>query len=111
MIIFFVLIFIAALWGIKYRRVDSFGVNYLSKDATNAIKGIWILFVFLRHANQYVHNSGYVYSSLGDRLFLIMDGLLLQLIVVMFLFFSGYGVYCSILRGEYYENRNYKKII
>lgn len=99
MIIFFVLISIAALWGIRYRRVDSLGINYLSKDATNAIKGIWILFVFLRHANQYVHNSGYVYSNFGDRLFLITDGLLQQLIVVMFLFFSGYGVYCSILRG------------
>lgn len=99
MIIFFVLISIAALWGIRYRRLDSFGINYLSKDATNAIKGIWILFVFLRHANQYVHNSGYVYSNFGDRLFLITDGLLQQLIVVMFLFFSGYGVFCSILRG------------
>lgn len=99
MIIFFVLISIAALWGIRYRRLDSLGINYLSKDATNAIKGIWILFVFLRHANQYVHNSGYVYSNFGDRLFLITDGLLQQLIVVMFLFFSGYGVYCSILRG------------
>lgn len=99
MIIFFVLIYIAALWGIRYRRLDSLGINYLSKDATNAIKGIWILFVFLRHANQYVYNSGYVYSNFGDRLFLITDGLLQQLIVVMFLFFSGYGVYCSILRG------------
>lgn len=99
MIFFFVLISIAALWGIRYRRLDSFGINYLSKDATNAIKGIWILFVFLRHANQYVHNSGYVYSNFGDRLFLITDGLLQQLIVVMFLFFSGYGVFCSILRG------------
>ena len=73
--------------------------NYLSKESTNAIKGIWILFVFIRHAKQYVSEAGYNYTSIGDKMFYITDGLLAQLIVVMFLFFSGYGILCSVQRG------------
>ena len=74
-------------------------ITYLSKDSTNAIKGIFILLVFIRHANQYVSQAGYEYASIGDRMFLMVDGLLAQLIVVMFLFFSGYGIMCSINHG------------
>ena len=101
MIVFFVIVAIISLLGIKRRNEDSISVNqgYLSKDSTNAIKGIFILLVFIRHANQYVRQAGYEYSSICDRLFLLTDGLLGQLIVVMFLFFSGYGIMCSINRG------------
>lgn len=105
MIIFFFLVAIFSLFGVK-RRKGEFGFpnkDYLSKDSTNAIKGIFILLVFIRHANQYVSRAGYDYSSIGDRLFLLTDGLLAQTIVVMFLFFSGYGVMCSINReGQKY---------
>lgn len=101
MIVFFLIVAIVSLFGIKRRNevLESSNQGYLSKDSTNAIKGIFILLVFIRHANQYVRQSGYDYSSILDRLFILTDGLLAQLIVVMFLFFSGYGIMCSINRG------------
>lgn len=101
MIVFFILVALFSLFGIKRSKEELVISNwgYMSKSATNAIKGIFILFVFIRHANQYVREAGYQYSSIGDRLFLLTDGLLAQLIVVMFLFFSGYGIMCSINRG------------
>lgn len=98
MIILYVLILIFALWGISYRDYQQTRAQYLSKDSTNAIKGICILLVFLRHGNQYIIDSGYDFSSIWDKAFVLTDGLLGQLIVVMFLFFSGYGVICSIKR-------------
>lgn len=105
MFIFYILIFAVSLYGIRIRQNNIYVDDYLSKDSTNAIKGIWILFVFLRHANQYVLECGYDYSKLCDRLFFLTDGLLAQLIVVMFFFFSGYGVFRSILcGGERYIN-------
>lgn len=96
MIVFYVFILILALWGVSYRNNEHGRSQYLSKNSTNAIKGICILLVFLRHGNQYIYESGYDYSTIGDKLFALTDGLLGQLIVVMFLFFSGYGVICSI---------------
>ena len=61
--------------------------NYLSKENTTAVNGIFILVVFLSHLREYVTLpqilQGFT-SSLG------------QLMVAMFLFYSGYGVMESI---------------
>ncbi|MBQ2884111.1 MAG: acyltransferase family protein [Alphaproteobacteria bacterium] len=101
MIVLFFFVAIISLLGIKRRNevLESSNQGYLSKDSTNAIKGIFILLVFIRHANQYVKQVDYDFSRILDRLFILTDGLLAQLIVVMFLFFSGYGIMCSINRG------------
>lgn len=96
MIIFYFLIVVAALIGIKYRKSQKEKDTYFSKESTNAIKGIFILMVFLRHANQYVSKSEYEYAMIWDKMFSLIDALLDQLIVVMFLFISGYGVMSSI---------------
>lgn len=67
MIIFYFLIVVAALVGIKLRKSQDERQAYFSKDSTNAIKGIFILTVFLRHANQYVDKSVYNYSLIWDK--------------------------------------------
>lgn len=108
MIILYILIIVIALWGIIVRhRVDgSHDFDYLSKNTTDSIKGIFILTVFLRHGNQYVADSGYDYSFYGDLLFSDTDLFLGQSIVVLFLFYSGYGVMMSILsKGSTYINK------
>lgn len=103
MVLFYVVILILVLFGVSLRRNDDARKEFLSKDSSNAIKGVGILLVFLRHANQYVRNGGYDYSGIGDSLFLLIDSMLDQLIVIMFLFFSGYGVFCSIKKkGDSY---------
>lgn len=105
MILFYIIIFVVALVGIKVRKTAVDREAYLSKDSTNAIKGIFIMTVFLRHANQYVNESGYDYSQIWDKLFVVINGLSGQLIVVMFLFFSGYSVMLSVKKkGNAYIN-------
>ena len=67
--------------------------KYLSKDCCNFIKGIFILWVFVRHALPYTGRS------------LFVDNWMAQLIVAMFLFYSGFGVTESIKnKGEAYLN-------
>ena len=103
MITLYIIVFIIALWRIKTRRNEQERLQYMSKDSTDAIKGIFILLVFFRHANEYVKQSGFEYSSIANNLFSMTDSFLSQLMVVMFLFFSGYGIVYSIInKGDKY---------
>lgn len=89
------IILLLLLYGIQFGRNRAFG-SHLSKERTNSVKGFFILIVFLSHIKQYILNAGYEYHTWGDmafRKFMIFTG---QLMVVMFLFYSGYGVMESI---------------
>ena len=82
---------------------NGFHDGYLSKEQSNCIKGFFIVVVFCRHIAPYLADSGYDFSMLGDNLFRWIDGRIGQLLVVMFLFYSGYGVMESIKnKGETY---------
>lgn len=70
--------------------------NYISKTQTNAINGVFVLLVFIRHFSQYIE------FDLLNTLFPIVDGALGQFVVVPFLFYSGYGIMYSILTKEEY---------
>lgn len=79
----------------QFGRSKAFN-GYISKERTNSIKGIFILLVFFRHIDPYIKKEGYSYDSVGDAAFSFILSSLGQLIVVMFLFYSGYGVMESI---------------
>ena len=81
------LILIILLYRMKI-NFNSFNDDYLSKEATLPIKGLFVLLVFLRHFKNYINPS----NNLLDNLFYSIDGKLGQLIVVMFLFYSGFGI-------------------
>lgn len=53
------------------------------------VNGVFVMLVFLRHFKEYIVCGYY------DRIFWIVDGLLDQLIVTTFLFYSGYGIFLS----------------
>ena len=102
MILFYIAIFFTIILGLKYNEYG-YNKDYMSFDTTNAIKGIFILFVFIKHATPYVSNSGYLYAGLGDEWFKIVNSYVGQWIVAMFLFYSGYGIMESIKKkGERY---------
>lgn len=69
----------------------SFNRNYLSKENTQSIKGIFMLLIFSSHYAQYVRFDG-----IYDSAFRSFQSFLGQAIVTMFLFYSGYGVFESI---------------
>lgn len=89
-------------------RVHSDGIysQYISKQQCNCIKGFFIVVVFCRHIAPYLEKAGYDFSILGDSIFRSIDSSIGQLLVVMFLFYSGYGVSESIkFKGaEYVRN-------
>lgn len=95
MVIFYIIILVLALWKLTY-KINGFYDDYLNKEQCNAIKGIFILTVFVRHCIPYLIRSGYESSSWLFELYNVINGFLGQLIVVMFLFYSGYGVMESI---------------
>ncbi len=96
MCLFYLLIFLTMMLGLKF-NTKGFHADYIDKPQCNAIKGIFILVVFLRHIfYPYLHEAGGAFNATCDRLFLLIDKQVGQLLVVMFLFYSGYGVMESI---------------
>jgi len=95
MILFLVLILLCCLFRIKWSD-DCYFDDFLDRKQTDAIKGVFILFVFMRHILQYIKKSGFEFVSFDDKFFGLVDAVAGQLIVVMFLFYSGYGVMESI---------------
>lgn len=70
-----------------------FMTDYISKEKTTAVKGIFVVLVVFRHFSGYVHLDG-----IWDKPFLAVDSHLHQAIVAMFLFYSGYGMITSIMK-------------
>lgn len=79
-------------------HIKSINTNYASKENTLVIKGFFVLCVFLSHIRTYV-----TFQNFGDSLVIRGLDLLGQLMVTLFLFYSGYGVFESIKnKGEKY---------
>ena len=96
MIIFFC-VFCLIVFASTRLYIGGIDENYLSKDYTMAIKGIFIVFVFMSHIKGYADFSGR-----GDWIPLSVISYLGQLMVTMFLFYSGYGILESVKRKDNY---------
>lgn len=107
MLILYVLLFILLLCACIKPVIKSENAGYMSKDSTNVIKGMFILFVLIRHFSEYI--------EITDRFDIYaknIDSFLGQLIVVMFLFYSGYGVMESFRnKGQAYVKKMPRKRI
>ena len=107
LILYLLFVFVLLLWGIKFHRED----DYLSKEQCNSIKGFFILMICLTHSMQYIRESGYSFSGL-DVFTTTVTNYIGQLVVVMFLFYSGYGVAVSIgSKGDAYIKQMPKRRI
>ena len=53
MIFLFLTVFIPLLWGARFTG-KHFNDDYLSKDTTNVVKGLFIAFVFMSHIQGYI---------------------------------------------------------
>lgn len=87
------LFFIAVLWGV---RPMGYNPDYIGRESTTAIKGIFAIIIIFNHANQYLLPpiNKLTISNISDYR-IIYDtvlGFLGQLMVVMFLVYSGYGI-------------------
>ena len=91
---------------ILYRtRIVAFNGAYLDKSTADPIKGIFIFIVLLSHMREYISPGGSVFDSLYAAFFPMIG----QLMVAMFLFYSGYGCYESFQHKENYLKGFLKK--
>lgn len=98
MIFYVAAIALLALQGVRL-RIRSLNEDYLSKEGTDAVRGIFILLIFASHFVQYVDP----YTALLDILYQRVRVALGQAVVTCFLFYSGYGVALSAKRkGDRY---------
>ena len=106
--LFLLFVLLLIVFSIKLEKND----NYCSKDQCNVVKGVFILLVFFSHACQYIIKNGYDFHLWGDSIVPVYKSFMGQLIVTMFLFYSGYGIAESITRkGKTYVNQMLAKRI
>ena len=70
--------------------------DYLEKDSANVVKGIFVFLILLSHGKGYIAIGG-VY----DDPYIALQNHLHQMVVVMFFFYSGYGMMEQVKAKEY----------
>lgn len=107
MILFLIIVFALSFYRARFVRPVLSGLNeqYLAPDSTVAVKGIFILLVFLSHANNYLLDNSVYTANVLNQPYIDFQAHLGQGVVVLFLFYSGYGVMESIRKkGAPYVN-------
>ena len=87
MIIFFAAAVGAALFGIKFQKRNGFFSDYISKQQTSSINGLFAILIFISHVSTYIKLSG-----AADNAYSFIKEYLGQLVVVSFMFYSGFGI-------------------
>ena len=85
------------LWGMKIGIKEPLG-DFISKESTEAAKGIFVLIVFISHSKGYVTYSGGIWDDLAVKVCEALN----QLMVVPFFLYSGYGIGTSLITKENY---------
>ena len=99
MLIIFLILLLSMLLSMRVSLIKN-NKDYMSIENTQAIKGIFIIIVFMSHIRSYV-----VLDNNIDGLIIRGINYLGQLMVAMFLFYSGYGIYEAIKKkGKSYVN-------
>ncbi|MFR7590272.1 MAG: acyltransferase family protein [Longibaculum sp.] len=97
MIVFLIVVCICliASMNVSYKGLDK---QYLAKKNTQVIKGVFVICVFLSHVRTYSN-----FDSSSDLFVIEILDYLGQIMVALFLFYSGYGVFESIKKkGQKY---------
>ena len=113
MLAFYITLLIPIFLGLRFNLSNSyFNKDYISVEQTNNIKGIFIWLVFIGHILKYIVNV-VPFDSFLDKSALTVHHLLSQLVVVPFMFYSGYGVMNSIKnkRDNYVESIPRKRVL
>lgn len=103
MTLFLFIIILVSLWQIKFPKPVLSGINnnYLEMSRTDSIKGIFILLVFLSHARNYLSTFPEYTQNPFNGIYDVFQNHLGQGVVIMFLFYSGYGVMESIIKKRF----------
>ncbi len=100
MICLYVILFIIIVISLRFPRNEIIS-DFSGKTTANLIKGIFIWLVFISHLAQYIQSS---YPQMLEYGFNNLRSFLGQMIVVPFLFYSGYGVLIGVKKWGGYIN-------
>lgn len=105
MIILYIILVLIALSSFRFlKKGEQWNADYISKDTTNVVKGICIWIVFICHISGYMGSIPTL--NVWDNLLFDVKAYIRQLLVVPFLFYSGYGVTLAIIKkGEAYAKK------
>ena len=92
MLFFYIILIVIILCSLKFQKNN---IDYISVQQTNVIKGIFIWLVFMGHIMPYI-TKVMPFETFADKSALYIVNILNQLVVVPFMFYSGYGVMNSI---------------
>lgn len=100
MIILYLILLIVCCYKVKLQNGGETGA-YLKRESTKSIQGIFVVLVLFSHFSGYVS-----FDNPLDTIFVLISDKIGQLMVTMFLFYSGYGIMESIKkkREEYVNN-------
>ncbi len=91
MIIFVLILFAIICSGLTVAKKNEFYTDYCSQKNTSTINAIFSILIFLSHCLTYIKMEG-----VFDQPYLDIRKFLGQIVVVTYLFFSGYGIMESI---------------
>lgn len=89
-------------------RFSNFHEDYMKKEQTGSVKGVFAIIIVFSHFRGYVElSNGFI-----DTSFEWVIGLFGQLMVTLFFFYSGYGILKSYkLKGDYAKSFFKKRIL
>ncbi len=96
MVFFVLILLLIGFSSASLAKPNCFNTDYISKENANAIKGIFVLLVFLSHGKSYITLDG-----VFDAPYIALQNHLNQVIVVMFFFYSGFGMMEQIRRKRF----------
>lgn len=90
-------------WRLKFSK---FREDYLGKDQTDALKGIFAMLIMFSHVRAHIATNG-----IGDSLYSAVFTTLGQMTVAPFFFYSGYGIMQGVQKKPGYANGFFKNRI
>ena len=95
--IFFVLVLLLLIFNkMEISKPGEFNKDYISPDGTLAVKGIFVALILLSHGKGYIELGG-----IYDEPYIAMQNHLNQMVVAMFLFYSGFGMMESMKKKQF----------
>ncbi len=87
MIFFIAALLLIIFCGAVFSKPNEFNNDYIGKNDTVAVKGIFVFLIFLSHAETYIDATG-----VFDLPYVKIQEYLDQTVVAMFFFYSGFGI-------------------
>lgn len=106
MIFFVAVLFLLIISGAEFSKPNEFNKDYISRAGTTAIKGIFVILIMFSHGKGYIDVGGKF-----DVPYLKMQDHLNQMIVAMFMFYSGYGIMESIKKKARHILTQFRKSV